>query len=182
MVTAQSITTTMRPRTVTVTELRNILAGIRGSTFVGLTAMTVPDSQRKNHWNAPVRKVCKVHAVTGAYYERALEKAAGQEASPDRAWGEHGEHSALVVKTDKTTGRPIYYLPTQNPRYTRLMYLVPSPTGRLAAVPNEQVVPYLRVRPEVPVKYRDFRLENICSIAIGGQRYRVRQAAQETLQ
>lgn len=168
----------MRPKTITVTQLRDILAGIKGSTFVGFTALTVPDSQRKNHWNSPVRKVCKVHAVTGAYYERALDKAAGKEASPDRAWGDHNV-SALVTKADKVTGKPVYYLPTQNPRYTRLMYLVPGANGRLAAVPNEQAAPYLRVRPEVPVQYRDFRLENICAIAIGGEKYRVRQDNQE---
>jgi hypothetical protein len=158
-----TLTSPSRPITVTTAQLAALLAQHRGATFVGFTALTTPEG-RKTPFGV-VKKLVKVNAVTGAYYDRALLKTAGREAQEERAWGQH-EDSLLVEKT--------FYLPTQNPRYSRPLYLIESANGKLTMVPADQVKPFLRQRPEVPVLKRDFRLDHICSLSLNGRRYRVR--------
>ncbi len=160
------------PRTVTISQvkLREVLASIRGSTFVGFTAFTTPEGRKAPF--GPIRKLCKVSALTGGLYERAAAKA-GHEASEERAWGEH-DQSALVTKVHPETGVTSYYLPTQNPKPGRPLYLAPNGRGRLAVVPTDQVTPFLRVRPEPPVVKKDYRLDHITQINVLGRRYRVR--------
>ncbi len=166
------MSTETRQTTISQARLRALLASVKGATFVGFTSFTTPEGRKTPF--GPIRKVCKVSGVTGGYYDRALAKVGGGAASEERAWGEHGEHSALVTKVHPETGATTYYLPIQNPKVGKALYLATNQRGRLAAVPTDQVMPYLRQRPEQIVPYRDYRLDHVCSVNLGGRRYRIR--------
>lgn len=156
---------------ITVTQLADLLRSRRGAQFVGFTALTRPEGRLTPL--GPLQKLVRVNATVGAFYDRALRKATGEQAQEDRAWGEQQE-SCLVEKTDPRTGERQFYLPTQNPRQGKPVYLVAAPDGKLAPIPAESAKLYLRERPARAVEKRDYRLDSLVAISFGGRRYRVR--------
>lgn len=163
-----------KPITISPTQARDILAAIRGATPVTITALTKPE-QKVSPFGT-VRKLVRVNAMTGCIYENALRKAVGDDAEAgDRAWGERNQ-SCLTTKTAKD-GTTSYYLPLQINRASRPFFLVSGRDNRLVAVEPKSVQPYLRQRPEPPVVYKDYSLNSLIALSIGGQKYRVRSPA-----
>lgn len=179
-------------RTITRNQLRAILAEVKGSTAVSLVAVT--DARARKTGNpfvtlGPIRKVCKVNGMVGTDHEGAVVRQQAREgvADPnyravDRSWGTRLS-AALVQKGDE------FYLPIQlNPAFkVRPVYVAPKIVGidaRLVPVDRAQIAPFLppdRTEQDAAhqgvdrcVVRRDYRLDSIAAIAIGGQRYRVR--------
>lgn len=167
-------TTSTRLPSITTDQLAEMLRARRGSTFVTFTALTSPEGRK--HPAGKLRKLVRVNATVGAYYDRALLKATGEQANEERAWGEHND-SCLVEKTDPRTGAKSYYLPAQNPRTGKPLYLIEEEDGRMHMIPTEQAKLYLRQRPEPAVVYKDYKLNSLTSVAIGGHRYRIRRSS-----
>jgi hypothetical protein len=172
-----STTTAPSPRPITVTQaqLRDLLTeAIKRATPVTFTALTRPE-QKQTPFAPPqsIRKLVRVNAMAGCRYANAAERK-GLTAQEERAWGDR-DAAALVTRPLKDGTGVAYYLPVQLNHVSRPLYLVPSPTGKLAAVPAERVQPYLRPeRPQPIAAYKDYSLASLITVHINGRRYRVR--------
>ncbi len=157
-----------------VDQLRDFLAQVRGATPVNFVALTEPEQKKIPGLDGKVKKLVRVNAMTGCRYANALAAATGREAKEERAWGAH-EDSALVTKPTK--GGEAYYLPVQLNHVSAPVFVVAGPDGRPLLLTAERVLPFLRLRPEPPVQYKDYRLDSIVSIAVLNRRFNVRSFA-----
>lgn len=178
------------------TTLRELLASVNHAQPVTFTALTKP-SQKVNPWGNSIYKLAKVNAFIGANYLSSVNrqrKKAGLEQrseSAPHAWGDRVT-PCLLAKSDKT-GAEKHYLVAHIQNHERVarraLFLMPverASMGKhreiLTAVPLERVSPFIRPsKPSAetedmdrPVVYRNYALESIVAITMGGQRYRVR--------
>ncbi len=184
----------IKTKTVTVTELANILAQVSHATPIGFTSLTDARAKKTDNPYGTIRKLTKVTAFTGATYETSVNRQMVREGNgeapafvaKERSWGNRIS-AALVSKLDNDTGEVRFYLPAQIQRASKPLYLVLKERTRgkaiLTAVPKEIVAPWLpKEKPEAPhqpvdkpIVYRDYSLDSLITVSIGGCRYRVRR-------
>lgn len=179
-------------KTITTTQLANLLSKVTHATAIGFTAVTDARPKKTGNPYSSIQKWTKVSAFTGTIYENAVNRQLTREGHGDeaafeakeRSWGNRIS-SALVSKLDAKTGEVRFYLPAQIQRTSKPLYLVPTGAAqRLTVVPKERVAPWLPASKteetaaaqgvEKPVIYRDYLLSSIRSINLDGERYRVR--------
>lgn len=177
-------------KTISLNTLRDLLAGVKGTTAVSMVTVTDARLKKANPF-APlgsVYKVCRVSAMVGTDHEAAVNRAQWKQGvepgyqAGSRSWGDRTS-SALVESKGQ------FYLCAQlNPAIkTRPVYVAPVLKGtrvRLMPVSKEVIAPFLppdRREQEAerqgvtdPVIRRDYKLSSITQISILGQRYRIR--------
>ena len=144
-------------KTITRDELVNKVRGLKGATFCSLTAITEPAVKAGG---PKVVKISRINGQLNAHYGTAMEKATGEEYTPQpRKWGvrtgpviDHNGKQYLEVRVLQSLGH----------EYRQGAELVN----------NSVVEPFLR-QAENPVILRDYKLESITEITIGGETYHV---------
>lgn len=132
----------------------------------------------ENPWQT-IMKLAKVQAFTGNPFQSAVRKQEEREnQSPtfvagDRPWGENVS-PALIQKGDS------FYLATQILHSSEPIYMEKTNAG-LKILNTDSVKPFLpapayrfKQQLEKPVVRKDYSLESIVSISMGGEKYRVR--------
>ena len=173
--------TTNPDRTITRSELVDLLRG-QSTTFAGFIASTEPSMVKKdretkvpNPYLGRVRKFSKVVATAGDFdFESAVDRQRLRE-NPDadkytvgqRAWGSHVADSGLVEHNGK------YYMRVLHPK-SESMYIVdnrPATDAEVAEIKRYLPVmkPSERHGTDKPIIYRDYSLDNILEIRIGGE-------------
>jgi hypothetical protein len=182
----------MKTTNVTVAQLRDILATVKGATPVSFIAVTDAGCRKTDNPHvalSPVYKVARVSAMIGTDHEAAVERQQGREGAVDpsytaapRTWGTR-IGAALVQKGSD------YYLPAQlnpavkrNPIYLAAQMRAGRP--RLVPIATAEIAPYLPAdrRAAVaahqgvarPVERRDYKLTGIVALSMGERHYRVR--------
>jgi len=180
----------MRPITVTVAQLRSILADITHATPFSATTLTDAKAKKTDNPLGTVYKLTRVNGMVGTHYGSAVERQQGREGvdtpsfTPQpRSWGER--IAPALVRNGDTFYLPAQLNPTIKPKP---LYLIRDQfKGRLTSVPKEKVAPWLPADRgtakaeaqgvEREVVYRDYRLDSLISLSINGRKYRVRHAA-----
>ena len=182
-------------RTVTITQakLRDLLASITHATPLGVIALTDARPRRKGCPFTEVRKLVRLNVMTGASFEASVQRKGNETfTAGERQWGTRVGPSLAHHVT--ASGEECWYLVghVNSLIKPRPVYLVPQPRPRggtiLTAVPKDRVAPWLppdRTDEEAarqglpdgtaPVRYRNWRLDNIMAITFNGTRYRIRQ-------
>lgn len=183
-------------RTITTTELATLLGSITHATPIGLTALTTVKAKRTGNPYVSLHKLVKLNVMTGASYEASVQRkqAAAGAADPAapfeaaaRQWGERigpalvrGEGGQLYLAAHVNTlikPRPLYLVPQPRPRGGTILTAIAKariapwlPADRTAEVAAHQGLP----EGVAPVQYRNWKLESIVALTLGGRRYRVR--------
>ncbi len=167
-----------RIKTVTTTQLRRILARVKGAQPLGFTAVT--KCKARVNPLGDIYKAQRVSAFVGARYEAAMNRVlakAGEEPSfvaGARQWGSRVEGApALVRKGDN------WYMGVHVLRRSRPVYLVNK--GRdLTVVTPDVVADHLPVeKPRLieglaAIERRDYALDSLVFVHVMGHRYRIR--------
>lgn len=171
---ARSACYTDNMKALTIDSLVDLLASVKGATFA--TLITETDARLKKTGNpfGDVRKVSRVNVCLGFQYENAVNRQRvreGNEAdfqAAPRQWGERKPGTMLVEHKDKL------YLETKVEH--SLGYTFFDANGNELSA--EQVEPFLPTRSESSrqdtdkeILVRDYALESIRSLAIGGETY-----------
>lgn len=152
-------------------ELFNILAEVKGATPCGLSTITKVDARKTGNPYGEIYKLSKSNCFVGINYEanvnNALEKAGHVPYfdAEQRKWGNHLT-AAIIQKGDKS------YL-AANVLKTAPTYLYRK-NGILTIVKKEKIAQFLPPEKAEIVRYRNFSLDNIVGINIGGAQYRVK--------
>lgn len=152
-------------------QLFNILAEIRGATPCGLSTITKVNARKTNNPYGEIYKLNKSNCFVGINYEANVNNAlvkTGHVPSFDaekRTWGTHLT-AAIIQKGDKS------YL-AANVLKTAPTYLYRK-NGILTIIKKEKIEQFLPAEKEEIVRYRNFSLDNIVGINIGGAQYRVK--------
>lgn len=171
-------------KTISTGQLAAILGGVKGATFLTISALVDARAKKTGNPFAKVLKLSpKVNGVTGADYEASVNRQLDREGkgqltftATEHKWGErigpallrHRENGNLyLVIQPKSTGKPLYF--GANPG--KLLKQV-SKESIATLLPADR--PATNQGTDKEVVYRNYALESIASISIGGQRYRVR--------
>lgn len=187
---------TMRPITVSISQLRDILAGVTHAEPFSATTLTKADAKKTLNPYGTIRKLTKINGMVGTVYANAINRQRERENVADsdnpfipekRSWGvrvapglvEHkGEYFLPAQLNPSLTPKPLYLI--EKPNTTN-----PSKPPRLVAVDKSVVAPFLPPSRSIEaaaaqgvtreVVYRDFRLDSIVNLSLHGRKYRVRQ-------
>lgn len=181
-------------KTVTVSQLREILNGISHAMPIAFSALVDAKAKKTGNPYGDISKLSRVQAFTGADYEKSVNRQLDREGktqleftAKERSWGERVS-PALVQNGGK------FYLVAQVLKTAKPVYLVRKPwklnapnTGTilreqiLTPIAKEAIAAFLpAVRPatnqgtEKEVVYRNYSLENLISVSVNGLRLRVR--------
>ncbi len=175
----------MSTRTVTVSELASILLQSKGSRFVGLTAETTPRANKKGREDGqpnPFGRIVKrsrVRGIIGFKYENSVNNQREREDHPEagefvaeaRSWGHRVDGTPVVLHKGKKNGEFRAYLEVKVDGASGTTYVA---DGR--EVDRQDVAQYLpkskgseRQDVDAPVILRDYALESIREIRIGGE-------------
>ena len=183
-----------RPITVSISQLRDILAGVTHAQPFSATTLTKADAKKTGNPYGTIRKLTRINGMTGVDYSSSVEKQQAREGvenpsfqAQQRSWGQ--KLSAALIEHKGS-----FYMPARmNPSLTpKPLYLIEKPNAgnlsarpRLVAVDKAVVAPFLPASRKTeaaaaqgvtrPVEYRDFRLDSIISLSLNGRKYRVRQ-------
>ena len=166
-------------RLITVPQLAEILAKQNAATFVTFTALTEPEMRKTgNPYAGKVRKLSRVNGVIGDY-ESAVNRQLAREGNAQlhftaqpRKWGVHVSRALVEHKGG-------FYL-SSRPLHSRPFWLLLTDIGLMPvakAMFDQWVPPY---RPptnqgtEKAIEPRDYALDNIASLSMNGERFRVR--------
>ena len=185
-----------RPITVSISQLRDILAGVTHAQPFSATTLTKVDAKKTgNPFPGHIRKLTRINGMTGVDYSSCVERQMARDGMKNpsfqpqqRSWGQ--KLSAALIEHKGS-----FYLPARmNPSLTpKPLYLIEKPNSanpaarpRLVAVDKAVVAPFLppnRIHQAAAaqgvakeVVYRDFRLDSIITLSLNGRKYRVRQA------
>ncbi len=172
-------------KTISQTQLRDILAAKRGASFVTISALTDARARKTGNPFLAILKLSKVNGTINANYENSVNRQLAREGKEQltftakpRAWGQRIEGTPLVEHKGK------YYLSIL-PRHARKPFFFgKTAEGFLKQVAKsaiESFLPPVRSSAEAQgvdkeVVTRDFSLESIGAIAIDGEQFRVRSA------
>lgn len=171
----------MNTQTINVNQLAERLALIKGAQPIAFVSLTDADARKTGNPYSQILKLSKVRAFTGADYENSVNRQLDREGkgqlefhAKERSWGERIS-SALVQNKGEL------YLVTQILGTSKPIYL--AKRGRLLqVVSKEAIADFLPAKrkavnqgTEKEVVYRNYKLSSIVSIALGGQRFRIRQ-------
>lgn len=148
-------------KTISHSELRDLLFGIRCATPVTISALTKVDLPKM----VGIRecfKLARVNGLTGTDYHAAIARHGGT--SGARAWG--SRLGALVEKGSR------FYLTIRIKHRAEPIYLVRH--GSLLKTAKSGELNAVLPKPDTrEVQVRDYALTNIKRISIGGERYKV---------
>jgi hypothetical protein len=171
-------------KTIDLQKLRELLAGVNCARPINISALVDARARKTGNPFAAISKLSVVNGFTGFDYESSVNRQLGREeketdfSAQARKWGvrvspalveNHGDFY-LVLKVERTR-KPVY-LTKRNPAMPWLI------------TPKETVAPYLPPsRPALnqgtdkEIVYRNYKLENLVSVSLNGERYRIRQTA-----
>ena len=163
--------------TISRAELETILRNLKGTTFATITTITEPAQIGGSPFKTALRKVSRVNVAIGFGYSNSVnhqekrEGLAGTFEAQPRKWGVRVAGTPLVTHKGKT------YLEAKVERSIGHGYLV---NGRRTE--KAKVSPFLRpfVKPatqshiERAIILRDYSLENILRVRMGGKIYTVK--------
>ena len=163
--------------TISKAELETLLQNVKGNTFATITTITEPAQIGGSPFKTTLRKVSRVNVALGFIYSNSVanqekrEGMAGDFEAQPRKWGVRIAGTPLVTHKGKT------YVEAKVERSIGHSYLV---DGRRTA--KATVSPFLRTlsKPntqahiERTVILRDYSLDNILRIRMGGRIYNVR--------
>ena len=155
------------------------LNGIEGSQPVGMITLTIPDmKKRSNPFFGRVIKISHITAFINCRYSRSVNLQRIREAQSadfrarERAWGSKIEKRPLVEHDDQ------YYFEVKLQARKSQLRLIE--TGEV--IPPEAIKPFIspvkknrRQRLNREVILRDFRIDHVAELRIGGQVWRVRR-------
>lgn len=170
-------------KTLNVAGLQILLARVNGAKPLTISAFVDARCRKTGNPFKEVRKLSKVNGMTGANFEASVNRQQVREGATEgtfqageRKWGERVS-SALVEKEGK------WYLAIQPRSTAKPLYFAKKADGEpFVNVAKSVVEPFLPVvKPqaesqgvEKEVIYRNYSLENIASITMDGETYRVR--------
>lgn len=174
-------------KTITRAQLRERLAAVKGATFISISALVSARANKKSREDqspnpfSEVLKLSKVNGTIGADYEASVNRQLGREGKDHitfeaqaRKWGERVS-PALVEKAGKT------YLALQVNHTRKPVYFGRDASGMLRQVSKTQLTPFLPPESHAmnqgtdkEIVYRNYGLEGIAAISIGGEQFRVR--------
>jgi hypothetical protein len=163
--------------TISKAELETILQNVKGNTFATITTSTEPAQVGSSPFKTTLRKISRVNVALGFIYSNSVsnqekrEGLAGNFEAQPRKWGVRVAGTPLVTHKGKT------YIEAKVERSIGHGYLV---EGRRTA--KATVSPFLRptskpstqAHIEKPVILRDYSLDNILRIRMGGRIYNIR--------
>lgn len=151
-----------------------MLEGIKGATFATLVTSTEPELKKTGNPYTDVRKVSRVNVCLGFQYENAVNRQREREGNDEefvsapRSWGR--KISPMFVEH-----KGKLYLETKVEKSLSTTYLS---KGR--EISSDDIAPFLRSRSgsgrqetEKAIVVRDYSLESILSLTVGGQDYTV---------
>ena len=170
-------------KTLTVKALENVLREKRGSQFVTIVAATLPRCLKKDrntgepNPHGQVVKISRVNGLIGWHYQNSVNNQRRREGNEEefsaepRRWGErilptplveHKGKMFLEVKVEHALGTE-YYDGSGNPiRYDDCKGVLPARKGESA-----------RQETEKAIILRDYALDGIREISIGGESFRI---------
>lgn len=171
------------PKSVSLEELKDILAARKGAQIVTFVASVEPEMRKgsgesRNPYLGRVRKVSTVNGVVNWNYQNAVNNQREREdLSPDfepepRKWGVRVKGLPFVVHTRKGEEVPRTYLEVKVQRVLETIYLVDNQPVEKAVLepwlpaPREEGA---RQGVENPVILRDYALDNLEAITVSGQ-------------
>lgn len=171
-------------------QLETRLFGIQDTQFVGLTTLTVPDMRKRgNPFHDSVLKISTVNGVINSKYTRVVNRQRVRESKAanfralERQWGTRIKSTPLVSHCT-ADGTTLLYLEVKLER--RSWEFVDSETG--AIIPEENLQPFLTPRRKSArqdlnreVVLRDYRLDHIAIVRIGGDVWRNRKCWEQLL-
>lgn len=157
-------------------ELETILRNVKGNTFATITTITEPAQIGISPFKSTLKKVSRVNVALGFHYSNSVanqekrEGLAGTFEAQPRKWGVRVAGTPIVTHKGKT------YLEAKVERSIGHGYLV---NGRRMA--KAKVSPFLRpsTKPstqahiEKMVILRDYSLDNILRVRMGGKVYNI---------
>jgi len=161
-------------KALTTTTLVELLATVKGATFATIIAETDAGLKKTGNPFGPVRKVSRVNVCLGFQYESAVNRQRTREGteadfqSAPRQWGTRIPGSMLVEHKGKL------YLETKVEK--SLGYVFLDANGK--ELTAEEVAPFLPARSkstrqetEKEILVRDYALESLRSLSMGGEQY-----------
>ncbi len=173
-------------KTINQTQLLAILRGVTHAQPIAFSALVDARAKKTGNPFGEIQKISRVSAFTGMDYEASVNRQLGREDSQltfkakERSWGERVS-PALVQNGDK------FYLVAKVERAASPVYLVRKPLGRkrtlmLQPIAKEAIAAFLPAHKaatnqgtEKEIVYRNYGLDGITQLSIGGERYRVRR-------
>jgi hypothetical protein len=175
---------------ITMKELSDTIKGIKGATFCGFQ-YTAPVEMKKTgnpHRDAVLTKTQYVSGNIGQRYDKALDKAIESEGKGElvdmgllsvevngHQWGEHDGKNIIV--NPKTGIESLQLVLTGNQGSTDIHYTLDGIPIEKDTVKQWLPVkkPYTKDGLETEIIVRDFRLDRISTIKIGGEEFEVTQ-------
>ena len=166
-------------KTITVENLKGVLLNLKGSQFVTISALVEARSRKTGNPYKAIYKLSKVNGISGADYENSVNNQLEREgkendfSAGERSWGTRISPT-LVENKGKS------YLAMHVQKTSKPTYLVDK-NSMLTVIDKKKIENFI-IQPSKPTQggveknviYRNYSLENIKYIAIGGEKYRVR--------
>jgi hypothetical protein len=163
----------------TLAELTERLLAFEATQFIGLVAVHVPQMKvRKNPFHGKVLKLSRVNGAINWSYGRAVNRQRKREDKPadfkpkERTWGNRINHCPLVIHLQDV---PYFYLELKRERVERWYF----DNETLQQIPETELMPYFpkraksRQKLDREVTLRDYRLDHIAELTIGGETWKV---------
>lgn len=152
-------------KTLTQSQLRDLLLSLHGATPLTISAMT----EIKLAKYGRVAKFSRVNGISGFSYKDSVRRAGEPEFTPQpRQWGERlGKNGHLVHHKGRL------YLNMKVEKVREPVYLVREGTLLKTIRPTEDELPK---RDDRSVITRDYQLDHLKRISIGGEKYRIIEA------
>lgn len=169
-------------KTITQPQFAEILRGITHALPISFSALVDARARKTGNPFGEIRKISRVQAFTGFDYENSVNRQLDREGktqleftAKERSWGQRIS-PALVEKDGKL------YLVAKIQRADKPVYLHKSKQGFWKVISKELIAAFLPAfKPatnqgtEKEIVYRNYSLENIVSLSMNGERYRVRE-------
>lgn len=168
-------------KTINQFQLAEILRNVKGAKPITISALVDAKARKTGNPFREILKFSRVNGFTGANYEASVNRQQGREGSVpafearERSWGERVA-PALVVNKGKL------YLVIQPQKTAQPVFFGRNDQGVLMQVRKsviEKFLPAKRSSAEAQgvskeIVYRNYSLENITSLSIDGEKYRIR--------
>jgi hypothetical protein len=171
-------------QTINQAQLMEILRDVKGATPLTISALVDARARKTGNPFAKILKLSKVNGMTGADYEKSVNRQLDREGKDqlsftanERKWGErigpalvsNGGKLYLVIHPQRTA-KPVYF--GQNE--TGLRHVSKETIAAFLPAPK----PATNQGTDKEIVYRNYSLENITALSIGGKTYRVRASGQ----
>ncbi len=170
-------------KTISTGQLAALLGGVKGATFLTISALVDARARKTGNPFASILKLSQVNGVTGADYEASVNRQLGREGkgqltftATEHKWGERIGPALLRHRENGNL-----YLVIQPQRTAKPIYFGANPGKLLKTVSKESIAAYLPAEKpamnqgtDKEIVYRNYALESIAAVSIGGQKYRVR--------